>query len=163
MSEIVNSLTKLFSTYGFKAGCIIVCVIILVNIIKKPITKKALKLSESLGYDKSIVTRYISLMPVGVAFVLTAAIELICQKFSFSAVSWKDVVANSVLYSAIAVALYETIKKQLQAYAAKSQYRVKSDKDTYEKNAMAENLEVEKEKNNEEMIIYEENENVEVL
>ena len=52
MSEIVNSLTNLFSTYGFKAGCIIVCVIILVNIIKKPITKKALKLSESLGYRR---------------------------------------------------------------------------------------------------------------
>jgi len=139
MDNIVNSLRSLFSTYGFKAGMIIVGIIVIVNFIKKPITNIALKKSEQFGYDKSIITRYISILPIIVSFVLTAFAELIAVKFQFLKVEWSSITANSLVYAAIAVATYETLKKQLQAYAAKTNYnKIESNNESTEATVSAE-------------------------
>ena len=138
MDNIVNSLRSLFSTYGFKAGVIIVGIIIIVDFIKKPITNLALKKSEQFGYDKSVITRYISILPIIVSFLLTAFSELIAVKFQFLKVVWSSVTANSLVYAAIAVATFETLKKQLQAYAAKTNYSKTESNNTSEATVSAE-------------------------
>ncbi len=161
MNGVIDSLMRLFSTYGFKAGCIIVGVVLLVNLIKKPITKKAAALSSKFGYDKSVVTRYISLLPVGVSLFLTAVVELVSYKFHFTAVDWQKVLANALLYAAIAVAVYETIKKQLQAYAAKANYKNLNPQE--EPAGKSDEMPPEIEEAEEHIILEEENENVEVL
>ena len=118
MDNVINSIRNLFSTYGFRAGAIIVLTIFIVNLLKKPIVKKAESVATEKGIDKSIITKYITALPVAVAFVLEFAITLVMANFDFTALCYGDIVANAVLYGALAVATYESVKKQLQAYAS---------------------------------------------
>ena len=60
MDNIISSIRNLFSTYGFKAGAIIVLTIIIVNLLKKPIVAAADKLEKESGADKSVITKYIT-------------------------------------------------------------------------------------------------------
>jgi len=146
MDNIVNSLRSLFSTYGFKAGMIIIGIIVIVDFTKKPITNLALKKSAQYGYDKSVITRYISILPIIVSFVLTAFVELVAFKFQFMKVEWSSVTANSLVYAAIAVATYETLKKQLQAYAAKTNYsKIENNNESTEASVSAEIINTETE------------------
>ena len=124
MDSIINSIKSLFTTYGFRASAVIVATIALVNLIKIPIVKKAKKIEEQSGVDKSIITRFITLLPILVAFVLETLIELILNGFNFGAVDYGDICSKSALYGALAVATYEGVKKQLEAYATKKNGKI---------------------------------------
>ena len=119
MDSIINSIRSLFSTYGFRATAVIVATIILVNLIKKPIISKAKKSQAKTGVDKSVITKNITALPVVVAFALEFIIEMVVSNFNFAVIDFGTVVANAVLYGALAVATYEGVKKQLEAYSAK--------------------------------------------
>ncbi len=118
MNEVITSIRNLFSTYGFKAGAIIVLTILIVNLIKRPILKVAEKVSKQNGVDKSVITKYITALPVAVAFVLDLTVSLVLVSFDFTALDFGAIIANAVLYGALAIATYESVKKQLEAYAA---------------------------------------------
>ncbi|MBR2989112.1 MAG: hypothetical protein IKC64_05260 [Clostridia bacterium] len=119
MDSVINSIRSLFSTYGFRATAVIVATIIIVNLIKKPIVAKAKAYQNETGLDKAVITKSITVLPVVVAFILEFLIELIVVNFNFLAVDFALVGANAVLYGALAVATYEGVKKQLEAYSAK--------------------------------------------
>ncbi len=118
MDSFINSVKSLFSTYGFKAAAIVVATVVIVNLIKKPLMAYARKRAAMLKTDKSIVTKYVTVLPIVVSFVLTFCVELVIARFEICAIDWSDLSASALLYSALAVALYESVKKQFEAYAA---------------------------------------------
>lgn len=120
MENIINSIKTLFSTYGFEAATIILLTIVLVNILKKPIVKHAEKIALRTGMEKSVVTRYITLIPFAVAFLLTFFWSSVENDFRMMTLDYGEIVSSSILYAGLSVATYEMIKKQMQAYAAKS-------------------------------------------
>ena len=119
MESIVNSVRSLFANYGFRAASIVIATVIVVNFIKKPIVRKAVSISERFGTDKAVITKYITALPVAVAFVIEFGVSLIAAGFDFAAVDYATVLSRAVLYGALAVATYESVKKQMEAYAAK--------------------------------------------
>ncbi len=119
MDGIINSIKSLFTTYGFRATAVIVLTIAIVNLIKLPIVKVAKKKEAATGVDKSVITKFITLLPIAVAFLLEFAIELVIVGFNFKAIAFGELFSKGALYGALAVATYEGVKKQLEAYAAK--------------------------------------------
>ena len=118
MENIINSIKNLFTTYGFRCASIVVATILIVNLIKKPIVKKANELMQSTGVDKSVVTKNITFLPVVVAFVLETLVTLVCEKFDFRALNFGTITSCAITYGALAIATYESIKKHLEAYAS---------------------------------------------
>ncbi len=119
MDSILNSLKSLFTTYGFRAAAIIVATVAVVNLIKIPIIKAAERKQTQTGVDKSTITKFITLLPIAVSFVLELIIELIVHRFAITEVGYSQLFSNAILYGALSVATYEGVKKQLEAYAAK--------------------------------------------
>ena len=118
MEGIINSVRNLFGTYGFHAAAIVLATIAVVNVVKRPLVKKAEELAARTGIDKSVVTKNVTIIPVAVAFVIELVVAVIAARFDFRAVDYGKVVTTSVLYGALAIATYESVKKQLRAYAA---------------------------------------------
>ena len=118
MEGIINSVRNLFGTYGFHAAAVVLATIAVVNVVKRPLVKKAEELAARTGIDKSVVTKNVTIIPVAVAFVIEIVVAVIAARFDFRAVDYGKVVTTSVLYGALAIATYESVKKQLRAYAA---------------------------------------------
>lgn len=118
MEGIINSVRNLFGTYGFHAAAVVLATIAVVNVVKRPLVKKAEELAARTGIDKSVVTKNVTIIPVAVAFVIELVVAVITARFDFRAVDYGKVVTTSVLYGALAIATYESVKKQLRAYAA---------------------------------------------
>lgn len=118
MEGIINSVRNLFGTYGFHAAAVVLATIAVVNVVKRPLVKKAEELAARTGIDKSVVTKNVTIIPVAVAFVIELVVAVIAVRFDFRAVDYGKVVTTSVLYGALAIATYESVKKQLRAYAA---------------------------------------------
>lgn len=118
MEGIINSVRNLFGTYGFHAAAVVLATIAVVNVVKRPLVKKAEELAARTGVDKSVVTKNVTIIPVAVAFVIELVVAVIAARFDFRAVDYGKVVTTSVLYGALAIATYESVKKQLRAYSA---------------------------------------------
>lgn len=118
MEGIINSVRSLMCNYGFRAAAVVLLTVVIVNLIKKPIVKRAERLAAEYGLNKSAVTKYVTYIPVAVAFVLELFCQLALSGFRFSAIDYGAVASSAVLYGALAVATYESVKKQLEAYAA---------------------------------------------
>ena len=118
MEGIINSVRNLFGTYGFHAAAVVLATIAVVNVVKRPLVKKAEELAARTGIDKSVVTKNVTIIPVAVAFAIELVVAVIAARFDFRAVDYGKVVTTSVLYGALAIATYESVKKQLRAYAA---------------------------------------------
>lgn len=119
MENIIQSIARLFTSYGFKAAMIIIATIVITNLVKKPIVKYASTYAEKSGYDKSVVTKNITFVPIAVAFILTFCVELIIAKFNITTLQWGELLSTAAVYSAVAMATYEAAKKQLEAYASR--------------------------------------------
>ena len=76
-----------------------IATVVIVNLIKKPIVKKAERLAADCGLDKSIVTKYITVLPVAVAFVLEFLTELVLNKFAVFNIDYAAVATSAVLYA----------------------------------------------------------------
>ena len=127
MESIVNSIKSLFENYGFRAASIVVATVIIVNFVKKPIVRKAELIANKAGVDKSVITKYITALPVAVAFVIELFVSLATNGFRFLSVDYAAVLSRAVLYGALAVATYESVKKQMEAYAAKKNHVAAND------------------------------------
>lgn len=119
MEQIVTSINGLFTAYGARAASTIIFTVVAVNLIKKPIVSFFVKKAEAKGYAKDVVTRYITILPVIVAFVFNFIFELFTVKFKIGELSISDLGTKAVFYGGLSIALYEGIKKQLIAYAEK--------------------------------------------
>ena len=133
MESIINSINVLFQTYGFKAAIIILITILLVNLIKKPIVKYAEKYANKYECDKSIITKYLCILPFIVAFLITFLWELIISGFNFEIINYGKLSADTVMYAGLSIATFETLKLQFEAYAAKKS--IKNNKTKLQENA----------------------------
>jgi hypothetical protein len=119
MNEIINLIKGLFNSYGGEAVVIIILIIILTNLIKKPLIALATRIAKEKKIDKSIVTKYITFIPIGISFLLVFIFSLVQVKGNFNSINWGELATTSSLYGALSIALYECIKIQLKAYASK--------------------------------------------
>ncbi|MBQ8749362.1 MAG: hypothetical protein IJZ29_02730 [Clostridia bacterium] len=119
MEEIILSIESLFANYGFKTGVVVMLSIFIVEIIKKPIVKKAEAYSLKSGLDKSIITKYLSFLPLGSVFVINLLWELVCIDFNFALLDFNSLLSTSLVMASITIATYEVLKKYLQAYCSK--------------------------------------------
>ena len=132
MESIVNSIKSLFENYGFRAASIVVATVIIVNFVKKPIVRRAELVADKAGVDKSVITKYITALPVAVAFIIEFFVSLVAGGFNVFTVDYATVLSRAVLYGALAVATYESVKKQMEAYAAKKNHVAAEGKETCE-------------------------------
>ena len=121
MESIINSLKNLFGTYGFKIATIILLTIFFVNLLKKPIVNVAENYAKKYNCDKSIITRYICFLPFVIAFIITFIWELFLVKFNFHLIDYESLITNVFMYGSLAIATFETLKLQFEAYATKKQ------------------------------------------
>lgn len=121
MESVINSIKTLFGTYGFKVASIVLLTIFIVNILKKPIISASKKYAIKNNCDKSVITRYVSILPFIVSFVIAFLWELIIVDFNFSAIDYETLLTNVLMYGSLAIATFETLKIQFEAYAAKKQ------------------------------------------
>lgn len=121
MDMIVTSLSELFTRYGARSAAIILLTVVAVNLIKRPLVGLAEKVADRTGTDKSVLTRYVSLLPVPVALLFDFICELFVRRFNLIGLSVPELLSRAVIYGGLAMATYESIKKQLEAYAAKKQ------------------------------------------
>lgn len=119
MESIINGIRSLFETYGGQVTIVILFTIMLTNVTKRPIIKYAGKVVEATGYDKSVVTKFISLIPFGFTFLQLFIVKLVILDFSFAAIEWGILMSEATVYAAVAIATYEVFKKQFEAYATK--------------------------------------------
>ena len=119
MEGIINSLKSLFTAFGMRTAIVIISTVAIVNIIKIPILKYADRKSKEYGSEKSLYTKFITLLPMVVAFLLELIIELIVTRFQIMAIDFGALCTRGVTYGGLAVATYESVKKQLEAYVAK--------------------------------------------
>lgn len=139
MESIINSIKTLFGMYGFKVASIVLLTIFIVNLLKKPIIMSAKKYALKNNCDKSVITRYVSVLPFVISFLITFLWELILVNFNFSIIDYETLLTNVLLYGSLAIATFETLKLQFEAYAAKKQTGI-----TQEKNNNFEKMYVEK-------------------
>lgn len=120
-TEILSTFTQIFTNYGVKTFLIVLITIVLVNLIKKPIIKKANEYAIKNNCDKSVITCYITYITIGIIFILNLIYELIIANFNFGVVDWNSYAYSSLSLCAITIATYEAIKKHIKAYTAKKQ------------------------------------------
>lgn len=118
MQETFERLCALVGAFGAGKVALVATVIAVVQLIKRPIVRLAEK-KAACGVDKSVITRYVSALPVVVAFIIEAAVALIRGGFDFAAIDAGALLRAAAADGALAVAVYECAKKQLEAYAAK--------------------------------------------
>lgn len=116
--SILDWFVAFFTTYGYR-GVLILLVIGLTELLKWPIKKAAERYAEKTGYDKSIVTWVIAIIPFILTFVWVLLIELYVLSWNIDAVAWKEVAENTAAYGGAAVATFEIFKKIMQAFRAK--------------------------------------------
>lgn len=127
--EIIEWVKTLLTQYGLINVVIMCLVILLTNLVKKPIVEKADDFVETakkltgIDVDKSVITSNIIYIPIGFAFVLYFLYTLITVKFNFYAVDWVQLISNSVIYGMLSMSIYEIGKSKIKAYLTKKDYK----------------------------------------
>lgn len=125
--EMINWIKSLFVDYGAVNVLIMLLIIILTNLIKKPIIEHAqnvVDFAKKHGYDidKSVITSNIIYIPFGLGLVLYGIYALILANFNFSVVDWSGIVANATVYGAISQTIYNIAKDKIKASLSKKDY-----------------------------------------
>lgn len=126
--EIVEWIKSLLIDHGAVNVIIMALVIVITNIIKKPIVAHAdefaatAKKLTGLDIDKRVITSNIIYIPIGVAFVLYFIYTLFAVEFVWSAIAWRQMIADSVVYGMLSMTCYDIGKSKLQAYINKADY-----------------------------------------
>lgn len=127
--EIIEWVKTLLTQYGLINVVIMCLVILLTNLVKKPIVEKADDFVETakkltgIDVDKSVITSNIIYIPIGFSFVLYFLYTLITVKFNFYAVDWVQLISNSVIYGMLSMSIYEIGKSKIKAYLTKKDYK----------------------------------------
>lgn len=116
MEQVFGSINSLFARYGARSAAIVLATVAIVNLLKKPFVAKARRAGVP---DKSVYTRYVTFLPMLVAGVLAFLCDLTAARFDFSQLDAAKIMRDALTLGALAIALYESVKKQLEAYSAK--------------------------------------------
>lgn len=126
--EIISWIKSLLIDYGAVNVIIMFLVILLTNIVKKPImthADKVVGISKNLGFeiDKSVITSNIIYIPIGIAFILYFIYALIINSFNFAAIDFANLFSTSVVYGMLSISIYDIGKNKLKAYVSKDKYK----------------------------------------
>lgn len=126
--EVLSWIKTLLTTYGMVNVIIMLIVVVLTNIIKKPIVNKAESFVESakkltgIEVDKSVITSNLSFIPIGLAFVLYFLYGLIIVNFKFLDLNWTEILTNAVVYGLLSISIYDIGKNKIKSYVSKKSY-----------------------------------------
>lgn len=126
--ELVDWVKELLVNYGTANVIIMFLVIILTNVIKRPIIDKAdvfvakAKKLTGIDVDKSVITSNIVYIPIGLTFVLQFIYLIILNKFNFTTIDYAALCANSVFYGGLSISVYEIGKIKIKSFVSKKSY-----------------------------------------
>lgn len=122
MNQFTEWMLHIYDSYGFKAIIVIVLTIVITNLIKRPILKKAETYALKYNCDKSVITKWIALIPYGVAFTLNLIFVIVLAAVHHNwDISWRVYISDSALFATLSVAGFEIGKKCLESYVARNQ------------------------------------------
>ena len=122
MNQFTEWMLSIYDSYGFQALLVIVGTIAITNLIKKPIVKKAEEYARGYNCDKSVVTKWIALVPYGVSFVLNLIVVIVMAAAHQDwDIAWRAYISDSALFASLSVAGFEIGKKCLESYVAKKE------------------------------------------
>lgn len=122
MNQFTEWMLNIYDSYGFKALAVIVLTIIITNLIKRPIVKAAEEYARGYNCDKSVVTKWIALVPYGVAFVLNLIFVIVIAAVHHDwDIAWRVYISDSALFGSLSIAGFEIGKKCLESYVAKKE------------------------------------------
>lgn len=122
MEDFTTWMIGICQSYGFKAFVIVILTIVLTNVTKRPIVKKAEKYALNYNVDKSVITKWIALLPYAYAFVLNLVFVLIYALSKQDwAINWVKYIGDSSLFATLSVAGFEIGKKCLESYVSKKE------------------------------------------
>ena len=128
MDEVLQWIQKLITEYGAINVIIMALTIILTNIIKKPIVNRAESFAESakkltgVEVDKSVITRFIFIIPIVLCFIFYFLYGLIEIDWKIAELDWGQVFSNAVVYGMLSISIFETVKGFIKAYISKKNY-----------------------------------------
>lgn len=126
--ELVNWIKTLVVDYGAINVIIMLLIIIVTNLIKKPIIEKAddfvatAKKLTDIDVDKSVITSNICYIPIGISFVLYFIYYLVLVKFDFTAFAWSTWVSTSITFGLLSTSVYEIGKIKVKSFLGKKSY-----------------------------------------
>ena len=126
--ELVNWIKTLVVDYGAINVIIMILIIIVTNLIKKPIIEKAdefvatAKRLTDVDVDKSVITSNICYIPIGISFVLYFIYYLVLVKFDFTAFAWSTWVSTSITFGLLSTSVYEIGKIKIKSFLGKKSY-----------------------------------------
>lgn len=122
MEDFTAWLISVYQSYGFRALIVIVLTILLTNITKRPIVKAAENYARGYNVDKSVVTKWIAVLPYAYAFALNLIIIVVFAAINGNwAIDWPKYIGDSSLFATISIAGFEVGKKCLESYASKKE------------------------------------------
>lgn len=120
MEQFTNWLISVYQSYGFRAFLVIILTIVITNLTKHPIVKKAEKYALDYNADKSVITKWIALLPYAYAFILNAIFVVVLAAINKQwDVDWGKYIGDSALFASLSVAGFEIGKKCLESYVSK--------------------------------------------
>lgn len=122
MNQFTEWMLTIYDSYGFKALIVILLTIIVTNLIKRPIVKKADEYARKYNCDKSVVTKWIALVPYGLSFVFNLLFVIVfAAAHNDWNIAWRVYISDSALFATLSIAGFEIGKKCLESYVAKNQ------------------------------------------
>lgn len=124
MEDFTTWLIAVYQSYGFRAFVVIIATIILTNITKHPIVKAAENYARGYNVDKSVITKWIALLPYAYAFVINLIFTVaFAAKAGNWAINWGKYIGDSSLFATISIAGFEVGKKCLESYVSKKEQK----------------------------------------
>jgi len=116
-------ISKFLLNYGLGGLIIAIITIILTGLIKSPIKKKLEEKAEKIGLDKSVYTKWLSFLPLVIAFIGCIINVSACNNwanpFITGAFDWKICLSETVAVWGLSVAFYETGDNFLKSIISK--------------------------------------------
>ena len=116
--EELQPVIDLFSKYYVWEILIIGIAIGLTMILKLPIKKKAVKLQEKYGVDKSMLTWITALIPYILCLIMVFVLFWYRSGWTMETLNWQAIATEGVLLGSGAIGLYEAIKKIIKGSIA---------------------------------------------
>lgn len=116
--EDLELIISMLSKYYIWEILIIGVAIGLTMILKLPIKKKAVKLQEKYGVDKSMLTWITALIPYVLCLTMVFVLFWYRAGWTMETLNWQAIVTEGMLLGSGAIGLYEAIKKIIKGSIA---------------------------------------------
>lgn len=122
MQNFTDWLANIYNSYGFKAFVIVILAIVLTNVIKHPIIRRAEEYARKYNLEKSVVTKWVALIPYGISFMANLAFVIVFAAVNKDwSINWATYVSDSALFATLSIAGFEIGKKCLESYVSRKE------------------------------------------